>query len=263
MNIFKKLSGLALLGILVSSCTKKPEACFSSPTSNISTGNDIVFVNCSQNAETYVWNFGDESQLSTEESPTHSFSKAGTYEVSLTATNEDKSDVFSFTFKVSHTTAIGDNFEGGKIFYIFNENDPGYVTGEVHGLIAAINDQPSEVWGPNNTLVGNTHITLGSGLANTNTIIASIGNEGNSSSVCGNLVLNGFSDWYLPSLQELNKLFLNKDVVGNFLPNHLYQTSSEYNSGNAWKVNMTTGKQEIVGAGSKTVPYQIRAIRTF
>ena len=31
--------------------------------------------------------------------------------------------------------AVGDNYQGGIIFYIFEEEDNGYVAGEVHGLI--------------------------------------------------------------------------------------------------------------------------------
>lgn len=159
--------------------------------------------------------------------------------------------------------SIGDYHQGGKIFYIFNENDKEYVQGEAHGLIAAINDQKNVKWGPTEQLVGNTHTNLGSGLANTNSIIASIGNGENAASICGNLELNGFTDWYLPSLEELNKLYLSKDIISGFTHNFNYHTSSEHDSGNAWVVNMTSGEPAVVGAGSKTVAYQIRAIRTF
>ena len=48
----------------------------------------VIFMNFSQNAETYSWNFGD-GNTSTEESPVHTYEGPGTYEVVLTATNSD------------------------------------------------------------------------------------------------------------------------------------------------------------------------------
>ena len=40
-----------------------------------------------------------------------------------------------------------DAYQGGIVFYLFQEGDPGYVAGEVHGLIAATEDQTTiEEW---------------------------------------------------------------------------------------------------------------------
>jgi len=46
----------------------------------------VSFMNFSQNAETYSWNFGD-GQTSSEENPTHTFTEVGNYTVVLNATN--------------------------------------------------------------------------------------------------------------------------------------------------------------------------------
>lgn len=46
----------------------------------------VTFTNYSQNASTYNWDFGD-GNTSTDESPVHTFSQAGTYTVKLTASN--------------------------------------------------------------------------------------------------------------------------------------------------------------------------------
>jgi len=44
--------------------------------------------------------------------------------------------------------------------------------------------------------------------------------------LCDDLVFNGYSDWYLPSSDELNKLYLNKSAVGGF-SNTFYWSSTE------------------------------------
>ena len=49
---------------------------------------EVKFMNFSQNAETYNWDFGDGNS-STEENPTHIYDVADTYEVTLTAINAD------------------------------------------------------------------------------------------------------------------------------------------------------------------------------
>ncbi len=48
----------------------------------------INFTNFSQNATSYSWDFGDEVGTSEEENPSYTFSAAGTYTVTLIASNE-------------------------------------------------------------------------------------------------------------------------------------------------------------------------------
>jgi PKD repeat protein len=56
----------------------------------ISTANflQVTFTSFSQNADTYLWAFGD-GNTATEENPTHTYAQAGAYTVKLTATNKD------------------------------------------------------------------------------------------------------------------------------------------------------------------------------
>jgi PKD repeat protein len=46
----------------------------------------VSFSNDSSNASSYLWSFGDGSANSSENAPTHTFKKAGTFQVTLTAT---------------------------------------------------------------------------------------------------------------------------------------------------------------------------------
>lgn len=54
----------------------------------------VTFANTSENADSYTWNFGD-GETSTEENPTHTYSKGGTYTVKLTAVSDNGHDLES------------------------------------------------------------------------------------------------------------------------------------------------------------------------
>ncbi len=54
--------------------------------SSSANGAVVTFANSSSNANTYSWNFGDNTS-STEANPTHTYANDGTYTVTLTATN--------------------------------------------------------------------------------------------------------------------------------------------------------------------------------
>jgi hypothetical protein len=112
---------------------------------------------------------------------------------------------------------VGAAYGGGKIFYIFQPGDPGYVAGETHGLIAAPSDIPSNAYRIFNGCYGNlgTSAALGTGAANTTKLLA-CNDAVNAAKLVDALTDGGYSDWYLPSKDELNKLYLNKDLVGNF-----------------------------------------------
>ncbi len=58
-------------------------------------GNTVAFTNTSGHADTYVWDFGDGSPLSTEEHPVHTFPDNGTYNVQLIADNICHADTFA------------------------------------------------------------------------------------------------------------------------------------------------------------------------
>ncbi len=57
-------------------------------TTNV-TGFEVVFTNTSEDAVSYSWDFGDTVGTSTDENPTYTYTAAGTYNVSLTATSEN------------------------------------------------------------------------------------------------------------------------------------------------------------------------------
>ena len=87
---------------------------------------------------------------------------------------------------------------------------------------------------------------------------------------CEELILNGYSDWHLPSKEELNSVYVNlKQVgVGGFADNvadNGFWSSSETNDGKVSKQYFNSGMQSNY---SKNLGYKysnslVRAVRAF
>ena len=157
--------------------------------------------------------------------------------------------------------AVGDSYGGGKIAYILQPGDPGYVVGEIHGLIAAASNQSTgAAWGCYPTPISGADGTaLGTGNQNTIDIVNGCATGGIAARICNDLVLEGYSDWYLPSKDELNKLYLNRVAIGGFAT-AIYWSSSEFNMSQAWGQNFVNGIQF---SPTKNTGYYVRAVRAF
>ncbi|MFZ2448981.1 MAG: DNRLRE domain-containing protein [Methylovulum miyakonense] len=157
--------------------------------------------------------------------------------------------------------SMGDNDLGGKVAYILQAGDPGYDANVQHGLIAAPNDQSIfAAWGCYGTAISGADGTaIGTGKQDTSEITTGCTSAGIAARLCADLVLNGYSDWYLPSKDELNKLFVNRTAIGGF-SSELYWSSSEYNDNNAWVQYFGSGDKF---GGLKNTGFHVRAVRAF
>jgi hypothetical protein len=160
--------------------------------------------------------------------------------------------------------SIGQNYYGGTIAYILQSGDPGYDANTPHGLVAAtVVDQGTGIRWYNGsfTTTGVTGTAIGTGLSNTNAIIASQG--GTATSYAAGLARayagGGYTDWYLPSKDELNKLYLNRIAIGGFA-DASYWSSTEFGVDLAWSLDFTRGIQF---NGVKDYANSVRAIRAF
>lgn len=154
---------------------------------------------------------------------------------------------------------VGEAYGGGIVAYLFQSGDPGYVAGQLHGIIAAPTDQGSYFWGCHAVLTGGTTTGLGSGLGNTTAIVTGCADANCAARISYNAVLNNRSDWFLPGKDELNILYLNRNIIGGFTTTD-YWSSSEVDNNAAWKQNFSTGMQ---GSLYKINSYRVRSIRYF
>jgi len=164
---------------------------------------------------------------------------------------------------------VGDYKYGGVLFYIFQEGDAGYVEGEYHGLICAITDQGEASWGCAGTVTDATGTAIGTGAENTTKIENTCTEDNTAADLCANLTLNDQDDWYLPSKDELNKIYENKTTIDNVSvlnggialdTDSYYLSSSEASENDAWVQSFTNGSALQITKGFSD---KVRAIRTF
>jgi len=154
----------------------------------------------------------------------HDFTSPVTYTVTA-------ADASTQNYTVTVTKAplvIGDTYGGGKVAYILQPIDTGYSASVQKGLIAAAADQTPVgpvsgiLWAvsPNQDTAVGTSTALGTGAANTDAIIAQNGSYNATSNAYAAGMARAYTDgtyhdWYLPSLEELNKLYISQALIGD------------------------------------------------
>lgn len=103
-----------------------------------------------------------------------------------------------------------------------------------------------KMWGVYGTEVGGTSTSIGTGLANTNKLIETYPSETDYIWYYINKHRTETGkQWFLPSKDELNILYENKDTIGNFSTStsYYYWSSSEYSSYFSWTQYFSSGNQ--------------------
>ena len=153
---------------------------------------------------------------------------------------------------------VGQGYQGGIIFYVDASGQ--------HGLIYAPTDELGQApWGcygtslpgASNDLYGSNVVpSPGAGAENTIDIMNGCSEAGIAARLCGDLVFEGYSDWFLPSKKELNLLYIN----GFSLYGDVYWSSTQDNYLKAWHQDFSSGEQY---NGTKGTSKNVIAVRSF
>jgi hypothetical protein len=164
------------------------------------------------------------------------------------------------SFSTSSIT-IGSFYSGGIVFDLDS-------TGQ-HGMVSTPNNLGIFHWGCYGTDITNTSIALGTGESNTTYIMAGCSERPIAASVCADLVLNGYSDWYLPSRDELMMMLdrLHRQGIGGF-SHEWYWSSSQINHNGAWAINFNIdgpggGGMSFMNKSANFGIFRVRGVRTF
>lgn len=182
-----------------------------------------------------------------------------------TTENTAKEETVNTTDSSSSATGtkIGAEYQGGIIFYIFKSGDPGYVSGEVHGLIVYAQElSNNRQWGCSSYEFGNLSTAIGGGKSNTTLVANTCQAVDIATKICENFEHAGYTDWYLPSRDELYAVYDNLKPLGlgNF-SNIKYWSSSESNTYNTVEVMVLSSGYKTIQSKNNTA--RVRPIRAF
>lgn len=158
--------------------------------------------------------------------------------------------------------SIGDIHKGGIIFYLDSSGK--------HGFVCDYKDLGIAEWGCHDTIIFGADATnIGGGYQNTIDVEAGCAMQNTAADYCANSSSQGYSDWFLPSKDELNQIYINKDVIQ--LANEVTAFSSTY----YWSSSENISKHEYDRSWGqyfdngfqygydKSSFYSVRAIREF
>ena len=150
--------------------------------------------------------------------------------------------------------AIGDVGPGGGRVFI-TPSTRGNSTGQYYEAAPDADEVKASWCSSTSTLLGASGTSIGTGQSNTTTADATC--TSGAIQIASDYANNGFSDWFLPSKDELNEMYVNRR--GGFSSDY-YWSSSESDASTAWTQNCYNGKQT---SNFKNYPSYVRPVRAF
>ena len=152
---------------------------------------------------------------------------------------------------------------------VYHPNESGvifFVAPDGTGLVAFeidFSSSPSWGWGCEGVDIEANGEAIGQGALNTSNIVNGCSENGIAASICDNLDTQGFDDWYLPSLLELDHLIpvmLNGTGSSDPLQPGRYWSSTQKDADNAFSIDATNSN---IDFEPKSTNNHLRPIRAF
>jgi hypothetical protein len=113
----------------------------------------------------------------------------------------------------SFTHYIGEEFGGGVIFHLWKD-----AAGAEHGLIVdKVDLSNAQEWSNVYVSIGPSAQSTWNGLSNSNAIVGQAGHTSSAAALCLNSTNGGYTDWYLPAIDELSLLSQSKFNINKSL----------------------------------------------
>ncbi|GAB6089458.1 fibronectin type III domain-containing protein [Spirochaeta dissipatitropha] len=160
---------------------------------------------------------------------------------------------------------------GGYIYYLnpdYRISEPSTAADGWLYLEAAPEDADEGAWlvwdiNPTPTAVG-TEKGIGAGPANTAAIVNSLQMDGEAAFAADSYASQGFSDWFMPSFDEMDEMYTVLGVPGlGILSEETYWTSTEDNDWDADTDALNLNPAGNLGAATKDIQYRVRPVRRF
>jgi hypothetical protein len=187
---------------------------------------------------------------------------------------EESLDRVDEEIETTECQSLGEECEGGLLAYVDEQG--------TKLIVSTINNAEDIQWGCRGQLLDITSTEYGTGKQNTEALVNwhigwedpwftapenSTGychekNDGTvAANICNKLELNGFSDWYLPSIDELDYIYENvhKNGQGDFGDSECW-SSSESSEGSAWIKSFRTRGDEY--GYQKSFNRSVRCVRS-
>jgi hypothetical protein len=170
------------------------------------------------------------------------------------------------------THYIGEDFGGGVIFHLWKD-----AAGAEHGLIVdKVDLSTGHVWSNGNVSsdeIGPSPQSTWDGISNSNAIVGQAGHTSSAAALCLNSTNGGYTDWYLPAIDELERLYNNRLQVNETLSGIseaivlitgsyvVYWSSTDYGNGNLGTFSLFNGYAGETNVESSQ--HYVRAVRAF
>jgi hypothetical protein len=193
---------------------------------------------------------------------THSFSQRGEHSVLVAVEDNGAWNGAVTSVELHQGYDVGDRGPaGGWISFIDTAN----IYDQWSYLEAAPADSTQTyAWSNVTDSTAGTSMELGTGKANNEAILAQAGHSGSAAQYTAELESGGFTDWFLPSLRELELLHANlhgADPAVGFFTGGTYWSSSEVDSETAYAVDFSDGGTSLIE--NKAAEHTVRPIRAF